>query len=490
MFDALTDRFNHAFRSLSGKGRISEENVREAMREVRTALLEADVNLTVVKDFIDHVVDKAIGQEVIRSLQPGQLMVKIVYDELLGLLGPVETGILFVQPGPTVVMMCGLQGAGKTTTCGKLARYLVAKGHQPLLAAADLQRPAAVEQLRVLGAQVGVPVYSDDAKIAPHGEVAKGAAVSVCRAAIAEAKKTGRDVVILDTAGRLAIDEPLMAELREINTTLHPHQIFLVLDSMTGQDAVESARRFNEQLELDGLILTKLDSDTRGGALLSAKMVTGKPVKFLGVGEKLEGLEEFRPDGMAQRILGMGDIVGLANEALTKFDAEETAKLQAKMEKGTFTLDDFMSQMTQVRKLGSMGRVMGMIPGMSELTKAVGQNEGLIERQMNRMRAMYDSMTKAERRKPDLLDGPRRRRIAAGSGVAVNEVGQFVKQFEGMRDMMRAVGGGGLAGKMNMMKGLMGGGLAGLTGQGGNSLLRTKRSGWQAPKDRNKKKKR
>ena len=492
MFDALTDKFNAAFRGLSGRGRISEENVRDSMRDVRTALLEADVNLAVVKQFTDQVVEKAIGQEVIKSLQPGQLMVKIVYDELLALLGPVDTNILFVTPGPTVVMMCGLQGAGKTTTCGKLARYLVAKGHHPLMAAADLQRPAAVEQLRVLGQQVGVPVYTDDAKIAAHGEVAKGAAVAVCRAAIAQAKAGGQDVVILDTAGRLAIDEPLMAELREINTALKPHQIFLVLDSMTGQDAVESARRFNEQLELDGLILTKLDSDTRGGALLSAKMITGKPVKFLGVGEKLEGLEEFRPEGMAQRILGMGDIVGLANEALTKFDAEETAKLQAKMEKGTFTLDDFMSQMAQVRKLGSMGRVMGMIPGMSELSKQVGQNEGTIERSMNRMRAMYDSMTKAERKKPDVLDGPRRRRIAAGSGVQVNEVGQFVKQFEQTRDMMRAVtgGGSGMMNKMKMMKGLMGGGgLAGL-GQGGQSLLRTKRSGWQEPKDRNKKKRR
>jgi signal recognition particle subunit SRP54 len=489
MFDALTDKFNAAFRSLSGKGRISEENVREAMRDVRTALLEADVNLQVVRDFTDKVVEKAIGLEVIKSLQPGQLMVKVVYDELLQLLGPVDTGIMFVTPGPTVIMMCGLQGAGKTTTCGKLAKWLVGKGHHPLLAAADLQRPAAVEQLRVLGQQVGVPVYTDDAKIAAHGTVAKGAAVAVCRAAIAQAKATGRDVVILDTAGRLAIDEPLMAELRDINAALNPQQIYLVLDSMTGQDAVNSAKAFNAQLELDGLILTKLDSDTRGGALLSAKVVTGKPVKFLGVGEKLDGLEEFRPDGMAQRILGMGDIVGLANEAMAKFDADETAKLQAKMEKGTFTLDDFIQQLAMIRKLGPMGRVMGMIPGMSELSKAAGQNEGAIEHQFNRMQAMYGSMTPAERKKPDLLDGNRRRRIAAGSGVAVAEVGQFVKQFEGMRDMMRAVGGGGMMGKAKLMKGLMSGGLAGLA-QGGRSLLPTKRSGWQAPKDRNKKKRR
>jgi signal recognition particle subunit SRP54 len=489
MFDTLTDKFTSVFRGLSGKGRISEENIRESMREVRTALLEADVNIKVVKEFTEKVVEKAIGQEVIKSLQPGQLMVKIVHDELLELLGPVDTSILFVQPGPTVIMMCGLQGSGKTTTCGKLAKYLVGKGHHPLLAAADLQRPAAVEQLRVLGEQVGVPVYTDNTKIAPHGQVVKGAAVAVCRAAIAQAKANGRDVVILDTAGRLAIDQELMNELKDINTTLNPQQIFLVLDSMTGQDAVESARRFNEQLELDGLILTKLDSDTRGGALLSAKMVTGKPVKFLGTGEKLDGLEEFRPEGMASRILGMGDLVGLATEAMAKFDAEETAKLAAKMEKGNFTLDDFMSQMSQVRKLGSMGKIMGMIPGMSEMTKAIGQNEGAVEGQMNRMQAMYNSMTRAERKKPDIIDGNRRRRIARGAGVQVNEIGQFIKQFETSRDMMRAVGGSGMAGKMKLMKGLMGGGLAGLA-QGGNPLLKTKRSGWMEPKDRNKKKKR
>src|SRR5881394_650124 len=382
MFDTLTDKFNGIFRSLSGRGRISEENIRESMREVRTALLEADVNHKVVKDFTDAVVTKTIGQEVIRSLQPGQLMVKIVYDELVNLLGPVDTRIYLVQPPPTVIMMCGLQGSGKTTTCGKLARMLVGKGHHPMLAAADLQRPAAVEQLRVVGEQVGVPVYTDPSKIAPHGQVAKGAAVAVCRAAVAEAKRQGKDVVILDTAGRLHIDDELMGELKEVNNQLKPHQVFLVLDAMSGQDAVNSAKAFNEQLELDGLILTKFDSDTRGGALLSAKMVTGKPVKFLGVGEKLDRLEEFRPEGMAQRILGMGDIVGLVNTAMEKFDQEEQAKLAAKMEKGQFTLDDFMAQMTQIRKLGPMSKVMGMIPGMNELTKQFGHGDGEVETQM------------------------------------------------------------------------------------------------------------
>src|SRR5690349_12548942 len=371
MLESLTDKFNSVFRNLSGRGRISEENIRESMREVRTALLEADVNFKVVNDFTEHVIQKAIGQEVIRSLKPGELMVKIVYDELVNLMGPVDTKIYYVQPPPTVIMMCGLQGAGKTTTCGKLARYLLSKGHHPMLAAADLQRPAAVEQLRVVGEQVGVPVYTDPSKVAPHGQVAKGAAVAVCRAAIQQAKQTGQDVVILDTAGRLHIDDELMGELKEVNATIKPHQIYLVLDAMSGQDAVNSAKAFNEQLELDGLILTKFDSDTRGGALLSAKMITGKPVKFLGVGEKFDALEEFRPEGMAQRILGMGDIVGLVQTAMEKFDQEETAKLQAKMEKGTFTLADFMAQMGQVKKLGPMGKVMGMIPGMGDMMKQV-----------------------------------------------------------------------------------------------------------------------
>jgi signal recognition particle subunit SRP54 len=490
MFDTLTDKFSSIFRGLSGKGRISEENIRESMDQVRTALLEADVNVRVVKEFVDKVVAKAVGQQVIKSLQPGQLMVKIVHDELLELLGPVDTNVYFVQPGPTVIMMCGLQGSGKTTTCGKLAKYLLAKGRHPMLAAVDLQRPAAVEQLRVLGQQVGVPVYADESKIAAHGQVARGSAVAVSRAAVAQAKSSSCDVVILDTAGRLAIDQELMEELKEINTQVHPHQIYLVLDSMTGQDAVESARRFNEQLELDGLILTKLDSDTRGGALLSAKMITGKPVKFLGTGEKLDGLEEFRPEGMAQRILGMGDIVGLVSAAMEKFDAEESAKLQAKMEKGQFTLEDFMAQMSQVRKLGPMGKVMGMIPGMGEMVKQIGQNEGMVETQMDRMRAIYDSMSKQERKKPEILDGSRRRRVANGAGVQLNEVGQFMKQFEMSRDMMRAVGGQGMMGKLKMMKSLMSGGGISSLGMPGGPMLKTKKSGWMAPKDRNKKKRR
>src|SRR5687767_766021 len=489
MLYTLTDKLSGVFRSLAGRGRISEENVREAMREVRTALLEADVNFKVVKDFTDRALAKAIGQEVIKTLKPGEAMVKIVYDELVELMGPVDTRIYTVQPPPTVIMMAGLQGAGKTTTCGKLAKYLVSKGHHPLLAAADLQRPAAVEQLRVIGEQVGVPVYTDNTKVAPHGQVSKGAAVAVCRAAVQQAKNTGRDIVILDTAGRLHIDDALMGELKEVNAQLKPHQVFLVLDSMSGQDAVNSAKAFNEQLEIDGLILTKFDSDTRGGALLSAKMITGTPVKFIGVGEKLDALEEFRPEGMAQRILGMGDILGLVQDAMTKFDQDEIAAQQAKLEKGTFTLDDSMAQMGQGQKLGAMSKVMQMIPGMNEMTKQMNMGEGEVEGQMGGMKAIYNSMSKKERQKPDILDGARRRRIARGAGVELNEIGQFMKQFEMSRDMMRAVGGMGMMGKMKLMKSLMSGQLSNL-GMPGGPMLKTKKSGWQAPKDRNKKKRR
>ena len=486
MFDALTEKFTDVFRSLSGRGKLSEENIREAMREVRTALLEADVNLKVVNDFCEQVVQKAIGQEVIKSLQPAQLMVKIVNDELVNLMGPVDTSIMMVTPGPTIIMMCGLQGSGKTTTCGKLALMLRGKGHNPLLAAVDLQRPGAVQQLRTLGEQTETPVYFDESKVAAHGQVTRGAAVAVAKAAVKAASEQGRDIVILDTAGRLAIDEELMQELKDVHDAVKPHQIFLVLDAMTGQDAVNSAKAFNERLELDGLILTKFDSDTRGGALLSAKMVTGKPVKFLGIGEKLHALEEFRPEGVASRILGMGDIVGLVEEAHKQFDMEKQAELAAKMEKGEFTLEDFIGQMAQIKKLGPMGKILGMIPGMSEMAKNVNMGGGDVEKHMGRMQAMYDSMSRAERKKPDVIDAQRRRRIASGSGLSPQEISQFLKQFEMSRNMMRAVGGMNMMSRMRMMKGLMSGNL-GAIAQPGANLLSTKRSGWQEKKDRNKK---
>jgi signal recognition particle subunit SRP54 len=489
MFDALTDKFTGIFRSLSGKGKIAEENIREAMRDVRVALLEADVNLEIVNDFCQKVTEKALGTEVIKSLQPGQLMVKICYDELVGLMGPVDTKLYTVSPGPTIVMMCGLQGSGKTTTCGKLALYLKSKGNNPMLVAADLQRPAAVQQLRVVGEQCGVPVYADDTKIGEHGSVPKGNAVAVCRAGIAKAKELGRDIVILDTAGRLAIDEELMGELKDINDTFKPHNVLLVLDSMTGQDAVESAKRFNEKLELDGLILTKLDSDTRGGALLTSKVITGKPIKFLGIGEKLERLEEFRPEGMAQRILGMGDVVGLVNEAMEKFDMEEAEKLNAKIEKGQFTLDDFVKQLTQVRKLGPMSKIMGMIPGMADLGKAANLQGGAMESHMGKIEAIYQSMNKAERKNPDIVEHARRRRIAQGAGVQPQDVSMMLKQFGQMREMMRAVGSMGMLGRMKMMRGLTSGALGGMGAPGAPSL-RIKKSGWQEKKDRNRKGKR
>ena len=489
MLDALTDKFSGVFRALSGRGRISEENIRESMQEVRKALIDADVNFKIVREFTDSVVEKAIGQEVIKTLRPGELMVQIVYNELVALMGPVDARIYFVQPGPTVIMMCGLQGAGKTTTCGKLAKFLIGKGHHPMLAAADLQRPAAVEQLRVIGEAVGVPVYTDPSKVASHGQVAKGSAVAVCRAAVAQAKQTGCDVVILDTAGRLHVDEELMGELKEINAQINPHQVFLVLDAMSGQDAVNSAKAFNEQLELDGLILTKFDSDTRGGALLSAKYITGKPVKFIGVGEKYDALEEFRPEGMAQRILGMGDILQLVQTAQQTFDADEAARLQAKMEKGKFTLEDFIAQMSQVQKLGSMSKIMGMIPGMSQMTKQLNLKDGDVESQMGRMKAIYNSMNAKERTNPDLLDATRRRRIARGAGVDLNEVGQFMKHIESSRDMMRAIGSQGIMGKMKLMQAMMSGKLPNL-GMPGGPMLKTKKGGFMEKKDRNKKKKR
>lgn len=490
MFETLTDRFQTVFRSLSGRGKISEENVREAMREVRTALLEADVHLEVVNTFTKDVQAKAMGTEVINAVQPGEMMVKVVYDELVKLMGPVDTMIFKASPGPTVIMLCGLQGAGKTTTAAKMAKMLIAKGHHPMMAAADLQRPAAVEQLRVLGQQIGVPVYTDDSKIAPHGQVDPKAAVAVCKAAVAEAKAQGKDMLILDTAGRLAIDEALMEELRQINAQVKPHQIFLVLDSMTGQDAVNSAKTFNEKLELDGLILTKMDSDTRGGALLSSKVITGKPVKFIGMGEKLERLDEFRPEGMAQRILGMGDIVGLVNEAMEKFDAKKVEEMTKKMQAGELSLEDFMGQMEQVRKLGPMTKIMGMVPGMSQITKDLNLNDGMLDGQMKKMRSVFDSMTLKERAKTDIIEHGRRRRIAAGSGNQPPDVSQFIKQFENARDMMRAYGTGGRGPGMGLLKGLMGMGggrmLAGMGSPGGGGI-KTKKSGHMEKKDRNKK---
>jgi len=438
MFDSLTEKFNSVFRSLSGRGKITEANISDAMREVRKALLEADVNYNVVKQFCKDVTQAALGAEVIKSLHPGQVMIKIVNDELTKLMGPVDSRIYFVSPGPTVIMLAGLQGCGKTTTAAKLAKYLVAKGKKPLLVADDLQRPAAIEQLKVLGQQLEIDVYSEDSKNA----------VKVAKNALKHARKNAHDVIILDTAGRLHIDEEMMGEIADVAKTVTPHQIYLVCDAMTGQDAVNSAKQFNERLELDGVILTKLDGDARGGAALSVKAVTGKPIKFIGIGEKLDTLEEFHPDRMASRILGMGDVVTLVEKAQEHFEAEEAEKMQKKMAKGTFGFDDFLKQMQAVKKMGGMGSLLKMMPGMGQL-----KDMDFDGAELKRMEAMVYSMTPAERQDPDLIDLSRRRRVATGAGVQVHDVAGLVKTFKRSRDMIKAMSGGSFGGLKSMFSG-------------------------------------
>jgi signal recognition particle subunit SRP54 len=440
MFEALTEKFGSVFRSLSGRGRITEANISDAVHDVRKALLEADVNYQVVKQFCKDVQAAAMGAEVIKSLHPGQVFVKIVNDELTRLMGPVDTQIYYVSPGPTLILLAGLQGCGKTTTAAKLAKYVVDKGKKPLLVADDLQRPAAIEQLITLGQQLNIPVYSE----------ASSDAVKVAKNAVSHARQSGVDVVILDTAGRLHIDEEMMKQISDVAKAVEPHQIYLVCDSMTGQDAVNSAKEFNERLELDGVILTKLDGDARGGAALSVKAVTGKPIKFIGVGEKLDKLEEFHPDRMAGRILGMGDIVTLVERAKEHFDAEEAAKLQEKMAKGSFGFDDFLTQMQAVKKMGGMKDMLKMLPGGGDL----GEMD-FDENELKKMEGIVHSMTLRERQDPDLIDSSRRRRIAAGSGAQPHDVSSLVKTFMRSRDMLKALSGGKMAG----LKALFSGGL-------------------------------
>ncbi len=437
MFEALTDKLNSVFRNLSGRGKISEDNVREALDQVRRALLEADVNLEIARKFCDTCLQKALGQAVINSLHPGQLMVKICHDELVGLMGPVDTRIYYVQPGPTVILMAGLQGSGKTTTCAKLAKFITDQGRKPLMVACDLQRPAAVEQLKVLGEQLNVPVYLEENEKNP---------VKVARAGLTAAMKNGQDVVIIDTAGRLHIDEEMMQQVADIAKTVSPHQIYLVCDAMTGQDAVNSAKAFNDRLELDGVILTKFDSDARGGAALSVKAVTGKPIKFIGVGEKLDKIEEFHPDRMAGRILGMGDIVSLVEKAQEQFDADQATKMQAKMAKGVFTLDDFLGQLRSMKKMGSMKDILKMIPGLGSQIPT----DQIDDSEMVHMEAIIQSMTSRERKNPDLVDGSRRRRIAKGSGTDPQDVSGLVKSFTQMRSMMKQVANMGFLERMRL----------------------------------------
>ena len=405
------------------------------MREVRKALLEADVQFDVVKSFIKEVTQKAVGEEVLKTVQPGQMIVKIVQDELTRLMGPADPSVHYADSGPTVIMMVGLQGSGKTTTSGKLARYFHSKGRAPLLVAADVQRPAAIDQLEILGQELDIPVYAERG----------GRPAKICKRAVKEAGKTGRNVVILDTAGRLHIDEALMAELKDIQGKVTPHEIFLVCDAMTGQDAVVSAREFNARLELTGVVLTKMDGDARGGAALSIKKVTGKPIKFMGVGEKLDRLEEFHPDRVAGRILGMGDLVTLVEKAQ---DAQDQEEAQAKAEKlfaGSFTLDDFLEQMQTMKKMGPLKDLMAMIPGMKELT----QGQDLDVSEFSRMEALIYSMTPQERARPEIIDHSRRRRIARGSGTEARSVRDLVNQFNQARKMMKQLkASGGFMGKM------------------------------------------
>ncbi len=459
MFGQLSDRFNHVLRSLSGQGKISESNIRDAMEQVRQALLEADVHYQVVEQFIAAVQTKALGTEVLAAVKPGQQMIKVVYDELIALMGTPEdqAGLLYVTPGPTVVMMSGLQGSGKTTTSGKLAASLKKRGKSVMLAAADLQRPAAVHQLQVLTEQVRdtmpgsarVLFYAEPDKVAAYGQ-AVGAAVTVCKNALDAARREHVDVLILDTAGRLHINDALMGELRAVNQAVQPHQILLVIDAMTGQDAVNSARAFNEQLELDGVILTKFDSDTRGGAALSVKQITGKPIKFIGTGEKLDALEEFHADRIATRILGMGDIVSLVERAQEQVSEEEALALQEKMAKGKMTMDDFLSQLKSLRRMGSMKQLLGMLPGIGSALKDLP----IDEKQIDRTEAIIHSMTKAERQDINLLDNARRRRIARGSGTRPEEVSQLVKSFTMISQMGKQISGMGMLSRMKAMAGM------------------------------------
>jgi signal recognition particle subunit SRP54 len=432
MFELLQEGLSSAIRAIRGHGKLTESNMRDGLQMVQRALLEADASVPAVKDFIARVSEKAVGERVLKSLSPTNQLVQIVYEELVALMGPVDHS-LHLQPGVTVLMMCGLQGSGKTTTCGKLGRMIRDRGRKPLLVAADLQRPAAVEQLQVIGQQVGLPVYAEPGAQDP---------VSVCQNAARHAREGGLDVVLLDTAGRLHVDKELMDQLVRIDRRVEPEQVYLVVDAMTGQDAVNSAKAFNEALELDGVIMTKLDGDARGGAALSVKAVTGVPIKFVGTGEHLDNLEEFHPDRMAGRILGMGDILSLVEQAQQKFDQGEMMRQQEQLRKGQFTLDDFRKNLDQVGKLGPLNKLLSLLPGMGDVGKTVGDADA--EGEMQRFRGIIDSMTPEERRIPSkLIDQSRRRRIAAGAGVEPHEVNALVKQYDGMADMMKQMAGMG-----------------------------------------------
>jgi len=480
MFEALQDGLGSALKTLRGQGKLSESNMRDGLKLVEKSLLEADVSFQVVRDFMARVSEQAVGEKVLKSLNPSQQVVGIVYQELINLMGPVDHSLHLKGPDDvTVLMMCGLQGSGKTTSTGKLGRMLKARGRKPLLVAADLQRPAAIDQLHVLGEQLDIPVFSDRTQKDP---------VAVCQAAIKEAKKRGADTVILDTAGRLHVDQELMGQLERIDRQCMPQQVYLVVDGMTGQDAVNSAKVFNDALELDGVIMTKLDGDARGGAALSVKQVTGVPIKFIGTGEHLDALEEFHPDRMAGRILGQGDLLSLVEKAQQEFDQDEMLRQEERLRKGEFTLEDFRKQLSQMTKLGPLQKVMGLIPGMGNLTEAMGDADP--EEDMKRLFGIIDSMTPEERRTPTkTIDQSRRRRIAAGAGVEPHEVNELVKQFDVMAQMMTSMAGKGMKDRMKMVRELQSGmmnpnGLALAKKSGGKRLTSTEKAKLKKQRDK------
>ena len=427
IFEGLSDKLQGALSKLKSKGRLTEDDVKSAMREVKLALLEADVNFKVVKDFVKKVQERCVGQEVMQGLNPAQHVIKIVNEELTGLMGDVQSKIMISPKPPTIIMMVGLQGAGKTTTSGKLGAYFKKQGKRPLLIAGDIYRPAAIKQLQVVGEKLDIPVFSMGDKENP---------VNIAKAGLSHAIKNNNDLVIIDTAGRLHIDEALMDELKSIKSEVKPHEILLVVDSMTGQDAVNVSESFNEALGIDGVVLTKLDGDTRGGAALSIRAVTKKPIKFIGMGEKLDDLEPFHPDRMASRILGMGDVLSLIEKAQENIDLDKAKELEQKLKKQEFDFEDLLQQMEQIENMGPLDKVLGMIPGMGNLKDQLGDVD-LNGKEMKRSRAIIQSMTPEERRNPSLLNASRKKRIARGSGTSVQDVNRMIKQLNEMKKMMK-----------------------------------------------------
>ena len=440
-FESLSDKLQNTFKKLRGKGVLTEADINDAMREVKLALLEADVNFKVVKEFVSAVKEKAMGQDVLASLTPGQQVIKIVNDELVEMMGGTNSKLTYAPSGFTTLLMVGLQGTGKTTTCGKLANYLKKNGKKPMLCACDIYRPAAIDQLEVVGKAVDTPVFTMRESREPE---------KIALAAIKEAERKGCNVLIVDTAGRLQIDEELMEELVRLKGAIKPHEILLVVDALTGQDAVNAAEGFNDRLGIDGIIMTKMDGDSRGGAALSAKKVTGRPVKFVGTGEKFDALEPFHPERMASRILGMGDMLTLIEKAQEDYDEQKAQELEKRLRKNQFTLEDFLEQMGQIRKMGGIGKLLGMMPGMNSRAMQ-NVNVEQSERDFVQMEAIIQSMTREERENPSILNASRRKRIAAGSGQPVSKINQLVKRYDETRKMMKSFTGKGGAGRMNRM---------------------------------------